>query len=353
LTIYSAPDYAQAPGRPSNVAPGTWRPSPSAFADFATAVATRYSGGFAGLPRVRYYQGWNEPNLSNYLTPQYDGETEVAAPSYRELLNAFYDAVKGVQGDNQVVTAGTAPYGDPPGGIRTRPLIFWRDALCLSRELTQTACPTKAKFDIFAHHPINTSGGPNRHALDPDDASTPDFKKLTKLVRAAEKRGTLATGGRHPMWATEFWWESNPPDGVEGIPLKRQARFIEQAFYVLWRQGAEVAINLQVRDQPFDRANAFADTSTGILFADGAEKPSFTAFSFPFVTDRIGRKLIAWGKSPVAGKVAIQRKHRNRWQTVKRLKVASGAVFHARMDPGPGRLRAKVGGQTSLTWRHH
>ena len=75
ITIYSAPDFAEGSNRPNGAAPGTWKPDPGAFGDFATAVASRYSGNFAGLPRVRYFQAWNEPNLSVYLTPQYKGGT--------------------------------------------------------------------------------------------------------------------------------------------------------------------------------------------------------------------------------------------------------------------------------------
>jgi hypothetical protein len=42
----------------------------AALGDFGTAVTTRYSGSFEGLPRVRYWLVWNEPNLSVYLKPQ-------------------------------------------------------------------------------------------------------------------------------------------------------------------------------------------------------------------------------------------------------------------------------------------
>src|SRR5262245_17283841 len=127
LFLADAPAFAEGPRRPSGATPGTWKPDPNAFAAFARAVATRYSGEFAAepslLPRVRLFQAWNEPNLSNHLTPQYNGDEPVAPTLYRTLLNAFYAAVKGVHPDNVVITAGTAPYGDdPPDASRTRPL---------------------------------------------------------------------------------------------------------------------------------------------------------------------------------------------------------------------------------------
>ena len=140
--------------------PGAGSPTPRPTASFARAVAARYSGHFGGLPQVRYFQAWNEPNLSTYLTPQYKGKRSVAPKLYRKMLNQFYAGVKAVSHANVVVTGGTAPYGDPPGGDRTRPLTFWRSVLCLKghKRLHRSKCPTKAKFDVLAHHPINTSG---------------------------------------------------------------------------------------------------------------------------------------------------------------------------------------------------
>lgn len=173
------------------------KPDPQQYAAFAHAVAARYSGSFLGLPHVRYYQAWNEPNLSNYLTPQWEGDSLLSAEHYRRLFDAFDQAVHGVRTDNVVVTAGTAPFGDPPGGTRTRPLRFWRELLCLKKkdgELRGAACPEKADFDVLAHHPIQTSGGPRQSAINPDDATTPDFKHVVETLRRAEKLNKVPGG---------------------------------------------------------------------------------------------------------------------------------------------------------------
>src|SRR6185503_3486207 len=63
----SAPSWAE--GRGSGPG-GTVRPDPRELGRFAHAAAERYSGHFAGLPRVRYWQAWNEPNLILFLNPQ-------------------------------------------------------------------------------------------------------------------------------------------------------------------------------------------------------------------------------------------------------------------------------------------
>ena len=354
ITVLSAPTYAEGSHRPSDAAPGSWKPSPGAYADFGAAVAQRYSGEVAGLPRVRYFQAWNEPNLSEYLTPQYEHGSEFAADRYRSMLNAFYGAVKSVHADNQVITGGTAPYGDPPGGDRTRPLTFWRDVFCLRgrKELKPRKCPTKPKFDILAHHPINTSGGPLRSAINPNDASTPDLKDVARTLHTAERHHTVGTRGRHAIWATELWWDSNPPDKADGVPVRKQARWLEQALYVLWKQGARVVINLQVEDSPFDAGAPTADNSTGVYFSDGTAKPSLTAWRFPLVADPVSHgRLLIWGKSPAAGKVVIQRKAGGGWRRVDALSVGVGDVFKVRTGlRGPQKLRAKIGSERSLVW---
>jgi hypothetical protein len=351
IMIFDAPDWAEGPNRPPvsvEVRPGTWKPDPTKLGDFARAVAQRYSGGFAGLPRVRRFQIWNEPNLQHYLAPQYEGKKLVAPRHYTRMLNAAYAGIKSVSTDNFVVTGGTAPYGDPPGGLRSRPLLFWRKALCLKGriKLEGKRCGPKARFDGLAHHPINLSGGPTGSAIHPDDASTADLGNVRKLLRAAERERTLGTGGSHPLWATEVWWQSDPPAGVHGVPLGKHARWYQEALYQLWRQGASVAMILQLADST-------APLNTGLYFADGTPKPALQAFRFPFVLDRRKRgKVIAWGRAPASGKLTIERRRGGGWSGLRTLKGKDGNVFKLKLElDGRPRLRARIGGEASLVSR--
>ncbi|MGH3427198.1 MAG: hypothetical protein ACRDQZ_06475, partial [Mycobacteriales bacterium] len=59
LQIRGAPLWAQR--CPSEETDAPCNPDPEALAAFATAAARRYDGTFGGLPRVRYWQGLNEP----------------------------------------------------------------------------------------------------------------------------------------------------------------------------------------------------------------------------------------------------------------------------------------------------
>jgi hypothetical protein len=104
------------------------------------AVAARYSGGFdppspdPTLPPVKALQVWNEPNLSGNLSPQFEGTTAISPVYYREMLNVSYGAVKAVAPRMLVVTAGTAPYGDPPAACECARWCSGNDALREGRE---------------------------------------------------------------------------------------------------------------------------------------------------------------------------------------------------------------------------
>jgi hypothetical protein len=411
ITVNSSPRWAEGPGRPASALETTsWKPNPSDLANFMQAVAARYSGSFdpdggggqPRLPAVRALQVLNEPNQDAWLAPQFDGKSIIGDDQYRVLLNASYRAIKAVNPGMLVVTGGTSPYGDPPGGpyppggARVRPVQFWRELLCvhpvtvtvnvkklkkalrkakkagnqakikkLQKKLKKAkkkttvslvrteGCAGPALFDVLAHQAIdNTGGGPLKSGPDPDDASTPDLGRIVGVLRAAESLGTLP--GSHPAWVTEFWWDSNPPNPV-GAPLDVQAAWIEQSLYLFWKAGASAAINFAIRDStlyPVTR-NGY---QSGLYFLDGSPKPALTAFRFPFVTERINRETLrAWGKAPEGGTLRIQRQQGADWVTIKELQVSKGAVFDTELrSSGPfpaAALRATVGASQSLVWQ--
>jgi cellulase (glycosyl hydrolase family 5) len=361
LTVLAAPSWAEGPNRPSDTDKyplGSWKPDANAFGDFAHAVAERYSGSYSGLPAVKYFEAWNEPNLSTYITPQWDGKKNMASDIYAKLLNAFYDEVKAVDPDAKIVSGGTAPYGDPPGGPnRTQPLRFEQEMLCLTPHNKKTSCPNgePSKFDIYAHHPINRTDPPEAKADNKGDIEVADFGQLTKAMRKAEKFHTLGTGGKHELWANEVWWQTNPPDKAEGLPLKTQARYYEQALYMLWDEGASNVTLLQFRDAKYTPGEfTLASYQTGVYTDKGKRKPSADAIAFPFVTDRKGKgaKLLAWGRAPKSGKLTISASTgKGGYKKVGSVNVKAGKVFTANVHvQGRAKLRASVGGETSLVW---
>ncbi len=70
------------------------------FADYCSAVATRYRG------RIQAYQVWNEPNLSREW-----GSLPPDPAAYTELLRVCHQAIKAADPNAIVISAGLAPTG--------------------------------------------------------------------------------------------------------------------------------------------------------------------------------------------------------------------------------------------------
>ena len=361
IALTGAPEWAQGPGRPASAQPGSWRPDAAAFGAFATALARRYDGSRpdplrpgSTLPRARDFQPWNEPNLDVYLAPQWTrgrgGFANTGATLYRDLLNAFYLGIKAAQPQATVVSAGTAPFGDPqPGGRRTMPARFLRNVLCVSATGRRT-CRHRVRFDAIAHHPYSV-GAPTRSALNPDDVSIPDLARITGPVRDAVRLGRALPRGPKPLWITEVSYDSSPPD-PGGVPAARHARWVQQAIALLARQGATVVTWYLIRDQAPEPS--FGQTSqSGMFLRDGAAKPAATAFGFPLAVTRT-RPATArvWIRAPAAGTIRIERRVAGRWILAETVRAERHAVVErvVRRD-GATALRARQAEATSLAWR--
>jgi hypothetical protein len=249
-----------------------------------------------------------------------------------------------------VVSGGLAPYGDPPGGNRMRPLVFLRRLFCLNDKLKRT-CGAKSHFDILAEHPINLTGGPSQHAPHAGDVAVPDMPEVRQVLRAAERAGNVRPVGRHPLWVTELFWSTHPGNPFS-VRLRTQAKWIEQAFYKLWAAGVSVVMNFEIRDEKFDPHHPTSTIQSGTFFYDGRKKPSFRSFRFPLISHRRSKRVVvAWGKAPRGGVLVIQGRSGGGWRTLKRLHVHRGQVFNVPLKPHRARaLRGKIGGITSLAW---
>lgn len=358
-----APRWAEGPGRPSNSAAprGSWLPQPAQLGLFAAALAARYSGRFvdpadpaAGpLPRVRWFEVWAEENLAERLSPLWRGNRLVGPAHYRAMLNAAYAGIHRASPAARVLVGGLAPYGDArPGGERVPPVWFWRSLLCLrGPKLAPLPCPHPAHFDIAAHNPIDVEG-PDRGALGPLDVSTPDIGRLTTIVRRAVASGRALPARPKPFWAPEIWWDSSPPD-PGGVPLRRHARYLEEALYRLWRQGVGAVVWWYLRDTEPGAAGFAATLQSGLLFHDGSPKPAYSAFRFPFVAHRAapGRARV-WGLAPRSGSVVVERRTSGGWAPLARLAAGVARVFTGPVATRrPLLLRARQGSVASLPWR--
>jgi hypothetical protein len=345
LVLYSAPEWARVElgdGRQLHV------PRTEAFADFTTAIAGRYDGR-AGRPRVRYFQIWNEPNLSLFFS------LRRGAQRYRKLVNAAARRIHTAAWGNVVVAGGLSPFAEPPGQAIS-PLAFMRRVLCMTgRRDPRPSCAATSSFDVWAHHPY-TSGGPSHSANRPDDVSLGDLALMHRLLRAAERAGHVRARGRARLWVTEFSWETKPPDPY-GVPLRRHARWVAEAMYRMWRDGVSLVVWFQLRDSvvdwaPFGEAGLFFKTTE--RYADERAKPTARAFAFPFVAVPENGRVTLWGRTPDSRRhlVAIERRSDGRWTLLARVRANSHGIFRARRANLAGAVvRARVGGSASLPYK--
>lgn len=355
LSIEGAPDWAEGAGEGPS---GTLRPSATEFALFARAAARRYGGSFGGLPRVRYWQAWNEPNYFRHLGPQYDTPLSMPVTSsshllspdiYRDMVNSFAQAVHGVHRDNVVIAGALAPFGHEEAGVHVaRTLPFMRRLLCMTaQDKPDPGCHARVEFDIWSHHPY-TSGGPTHHAASSEDISLGDLPKMRRLLRAAVRAKKVVTRRRVEFWATEFSWDTNPPDS-NAIPWRLHRRWVAEALYRMWLNGISLVTWFQIQDSD-------TPASGGIIFQSGLyfgcaggpvcgnPKPSLTAFRFPFVAFTSGSRVLVWGRTPWSrpGRVVIEQRGA-RWRKVETLRTDRYGIFTSRLRaPRHGFMRARL-----------
>lgn len=374
ITVYEAPERAEASPRWRFAAPGTWAPDPAAFGRFAAAVATRYSGHYPdplspshALPHVRWWQAWNEPNLPRFLQPQWvvrNGRWHTYAPQrYRAMLNAFWEAIKGVDRHDTVLTAGTAPIGEPRDGEgRMAPVRFWQAVLCLGRapHLRVEPCPDPARFDLLAHHPLSI-GDPTLGSVGPLDVAIADLDRVSRLLRAAQRHGLVRPRTGQRLAVTELNWDSRPPD-ERGVSGELAARYVAAACFLLWRQGAALVLWQLMRD-PVPAPGARLHPA-GLYRIDphhpldpghDRPKPMLRAFRMPFVAWRRDVDSVhVWGMVRARGvrHAAIQRRHGRHWRTVGDVAIDhSGMAFSVLRLRGRAVLRLADPMGTSGAWR--
>lgn len=362
LLIDGAPAWAQRCKSPPGLqASELCDPDPAALEAFAKAAASRYSGRFGGLPRVQYWQGLNEPNLTLFFFPQFESDHPVSPYLYRRLINAFYAGIKSIDPSNLVLAAGLGPIAVK--GWTVGPMRFARLLLCMhgvkEPRPTKGDCEGGVHFDIFDIHPY-TTGGPT-HTGAVNDLELGDLGKIAALLKAADAAGRIKGSlARTELWNTEFSWDSNPPD-PGGLAMKTLSRWTAEALYGAWRVGMTRFFWYSIRDDPPEPHRPFSETLQAGLFFRGATvaqdqpKEVFYAFKFPFVAYPEKRGLSVWGRTPTSssGKVSIQVWKAGKWRTAGTVQTNKIGVFEGVLRTSYGRgkygqARAVFEGNDSL-----
>lgn len=266
LTIAETPKWANG-GQTPNYPPTNL----SNLTSFSRMLAARYNGSHPGLGSVNYFSVWNEPNLQQFLTPQYEGNTIVSPGIYAKLYMAAYKGIK-LGNRNALVAAGeTSNRGKlkpSPGSDSVAPATFAR--------LLSVANP-KLPFDAWATHPYPSvyALGPNQKVAFPNVG----FSTMDKFGASLEQWFHRFV----PIWVTEYAEQTKPDapafvggvsysqqaaDAKKALQLSAQSPYIEMFIWFIFRDGSPTPAG----DQP-------SSWYSGFEKANGSKKPGYAAFA--------------------------------------------------------------------------
>ena len=309
--------------------PGTW-PAPARFADFARATAlalqrhvyTDRSHGPA--PAGSLLAGLERAERRTRARAATRGGRAVSPTQYRRMVNAFADAVHGVDARNLVVAGGLGPFGHDSKDIQVvAPMEFMGTLLCVSlRAPHRKTCSERTRFDVWAHHPYS-NGGPNWHAHGVNNASIGDLPEMRALLAAAERAGTITSARVPEFWVTEFSWDSSPPD-PQGVPSPLHARWVAEALYRMWQAGVSAVIWFRLR------TTFFASRPTSPASSRRTDRPSTPrGVPIPLRGLPCGSAVTVWGRTPFgkSGSVIVERQSGKRWISVARVRADRHGIF--------------------------
>jgi hypothetical protein len=259
ITIWGTPPWANR-GQPPNHPPQ----EAGDLEAFAEALADRYSGRHAGYPAVRLFSAWNEPNLEQFLAPQFDASGRSIGPVlYARVSRAVYAGVKRANPEALVAIGETSPRGhDVPSRGRVQdshsPARFAR---LLAEE------EPKVPFDAWALHPY-----PPRPQVAPADPIRWPSVGLSTLERFGEALDDWFGRDEVPLWVTEYAHETRPGE-PHGIDPELQARFGEDTLASATRNPrVRMFVWFILRDRPA------TPWQSGLIAEDGSPKPALERF---------------------------------------------------------------------------
>ncbi len=354
----------------------SWKPDPVAFGAFVKAVGTRYSGHYAGLPRVGNWSVWNEPNYGPSLAPQSRGSSvQLAAASYRGLVDHAFSALRSSgHGRDTLLFGEVAPHGRFVGGDfgGVAPLEFLRGLYCVDgrfhplrgRLAGANGCPTTAAASRrfrsqhpalfsatgFADHPYAQGTPPNR-SLRVSGYDSADFSDLAMVPRLESTldRANRAYGShkRFTIWNTEYGFQTNPPEhsGNGNFPVSPDtaAAYMNWAEYISYKSS-----RIHSYDQYLLVDPSTGQFASGLLFPNGSPKSGFGAYRIPLYLPRTsarkGAALEVWGavrpaKATIYGpgqqaRIEFQAGGRGAYATVRHLTVPRSGYFDLHLGFG-------------------
>jgi hypothetical protein len=217
MTIWGTPPWANGNKKPQ-FAPT----SMSAFTAFTQALASRYSGRFAGFPYVGFYGIWNESNLGSFLQPQFSPSGKIVSPAiYARLAAAGIAGLKA--GNPRALVA----IGETSSNGRDKKRAGLTDTVAPATFAKGVATANKRlRFDAWAQHPY------------PFPVSSPPTQKvrypnvtLNSLPQLGKDLDTWFGRKNIPIWITEYGHETRPGE-PKGVSEAQQAAYARQAIAI-------------------------------------------------------------------------------------------------------------------------
>jgi hypothetical protein len=336
ILMMDGPPPLWASGNPARRNP-RYRPSATAFANFAFAVASRYAAA------ADEYILWNEPNLPVWIQPQATCGERLCTPAspniYRAMVRAAYPAIHLADANARVLIGALAPAG---GDLKStnanmRPLAFLRGLGCVDsdlRPIDRGGCRgfQPAIADGISYHPHSTRHAPSQPYAHPDNADLGSLKKFERLLDRLQRLGRLqGTSTPLSLWLDEYGYQTNPPDRLRGVSPGAQDRYLQQAAYIAWQDPRVVNFTQYLwRDEPAGGGRKYTGWQSGLHDSQGDPKPALAHFDDPIWVDF--RRGVVWGQVRPGGvrQVTVQRRlagSATGWETLATLATAPDGAW--------------------------
>ena len=282
------------------------------FAAFVALLATNY-------PSVKTFVIGNEPNQPRFWQPQFRNGVPVAGRDYERLLALSYDALKRVDPSIKVVGGALSGRGNDDAKARsnrsTSPLRFLYD---LGRAY-RTSKRKAPLMDLFSFHPYPRSSLDSlKKGLEWPMAGYANLDRVKQgLWDAFAGTRQKTTENGLGIMIDEVGWQvrvaSNAPDslytGTENVPVASEAH--QAAVYAQLVRSAECDSSVKALFfMPFIDETALSGFQSGLLRADGSERPSYTAVTNAIAATSgrcVGRRIVWRHSKTVLGAHAIFR----------------------------------------------
>jgi hypothetical protein len=308
----------------------------------------------APLPRVNYWEIWNEPNEAGWLSPQWrrapgnynprdhrsaKGWIEQSPVIYRGLLDQAWSALAAtLHGHDTILVGDTSAKGSISHGTLPAmpPMTFLRALYCVGKSYkpltgaraAALSCPTSGSASTFASqhpallaatgysdHPYSFTLAPNVVSTDPSWATLADLPHLESgLDRIFASYGKPMPSGV-PLYLTEYGYKSNPPNPYVKISQTQQAAYINQGEYMAWSDPYVRALaQFELVDagpqtaQPLGSPAYWGTFQTGLISMSGVPKPAYYAYRIPIWLPHAhtGRRVAVWGQLRPAAHARVQ-----------------------------------------------